>query len=209
MLSQHSKISSQRQLLNLIRLLARQHSHLKPVVLPKLHDRAIRNARPRPLHLRVLIRTPQSAQTNSMADRIVIDIQRSSIRRKLSLILTRNPRFQIRVPRVSEQILVEVEQTRQDLEVLVAGGRREGLGDLRGPGERLGRRRTFQFRAEELLDEWAEVHFGACAERREEDVQAGREAGDEWGWNGVVDGSRPADVQFVALFQDRSDLIIN
>jgi len=152
MLSQHSKIPSQRQLLNLIRLLARQHSHLKPVVLPKLHDRAIRNARPRPLHLRVLIRTPQSAQTNSMADRIVIDIQRSSIRRKLSLILTRNPRFQIRVPRVSLEIAVEMVQARQDVEVLVAGRGGERLGELRRASEGLGRRAAFKFAAEELLE---------------------------------------------------------
>jgi len=121
MLPQHSKISSQRQLLNLVSLLARQNAHLKPVILPKLHDRAIRNARPRSLHLRVLIRTPQSAKTNSMADRIVINIQRSSIRRKLSLVLTRDPRFQIRVPRVSLQIAIEMVQARQDVEVLVAG----------------------------------------------------------------------------------------
>lgn len=104
---------------------------------------------------------------------------------------------------------MEVGETRQDLEVLIAGGRREGLGDLRGPRERLGRRGAFQFRAEEFLNERAEVHFGACFERREEDVQAGGEAGDEWGWDGVIDWSRPANVQFVALFQDRSDLMIN
>lgn len=206
MLPQHSKITPQRQLLNLIRLLARQNAHLNPVILPKLHDRAIRNTRSRPLHLRILIRTPQSADTNGMADRIVINIQRGSIRSILSLILTRDPSFQIRVPRVSLQIAVEMVQTRQDVEVLVAGRGGERLGELRGAGERLGRRAALQLCAEELLEQRAEVHFGACGEWREEDVQAGWEAGGERCWDGVVVGGGPADVQFVALFEDCCDL---
>lgn len=152
MLSQHSKIPSQRQLLNLTRLLARQNAHLKPMILPELDNRTVRDSRPRPLHLRILIRTPQGAKTNSVADRIVINIQRSSIRRKLSLVLTRDPRFQIRVPRVSLQVAVEMVQARQDMEVLVAGRGGERLGELRRTGEGLGRRATFQFAAEELLE---------------------------------------------------------
>lgn len=152
MLSQHSKITSQRQLLNLARLLARQNAHLKPMILPKLDNRTVCNSRPRPLHFRILIRTPQSAQTNSVADRVVINIQRSSIRRKFSLVLTRDPRFQIRVPRVSLQIAIELVQARQDVEVLVAGRGGERLGELRRAGEGLGRRTAFQFAAEELLE---------------------------------------------------------
>lgn len=206
MLPQHSKITPQRQLLSLIRLLARQNAHLKPVILPKLHDRAIRNTRSRPLHFRILIRAPQSADTNGMADRIVINIQRGSIRSILSLILTRDPSFQIRVPRVSLQIAVEMVQTRQDVEVLVAGRGGERLGELRGAGERLGRRAALQLCAKELLEQRAEVYFGACGEWREEDVQAGWEAGDERCWDGVVVGGGPADVQFVALFEDCCDL---
>ena len=87
-----------------------------------------------------------------MADRIVINIQRSSIRRKLSLVLTRDSRFQIRVPRVSLQIAVEMVQARQDVEVLVAGRGGERLGELRRAGEGLGRRAAFQFAAKELLE---------------------------------------------------------
>lgn len=170
MLSQHSKIPSQRQLLNLTRLLARQNAHLKPMILPKLDNRTVCNSRSRPLHFRILIRTPQSAKTHSVADRIVINIQRSSIRRKLSLVLTRDPRFQIRVPRVSLQIAIEMVQARQDVEVLVAGRGGERLGELRRAGEGLGRRAAFQFAAEKLLEERAEVHFGACGEWREENV---------------------------------------
>lgn len=130
MLAQHSQIPPQRKLLNLIRLLALQNPNLSPMILSKLDNRPISNPRPRPLRKRIHIRAPRSAQTNSMANSIIVNIQRSSIRSKLSLIFTRNPRLEIRVPGISEQILVEVGQTRQDVEVLVAGGRREGLGDL-------------------------------------------------------------------------------
>jgi hypothetical protein len=91
------------------------------MLLPKLHHRAIRNPRPRPLHPRLLVRAPQRAQTHSMANSIVIHIQTRRKRRKLSLVLTRDPRFEISVPRVSLQVLVEVLQARQDVEVLVAG----------------------------------------------------------------------------------------
>ena len=108
MLPQNSKIPPQPQLLHLIRLLARQNSNLKPMILPKLHHRAVRNARPRPLHSRVLISTPRSAQTNSMANSIVVNIKRSRKRRKLSLVLTGNASFEVSVPRVSLQILIEM-----------------------------------------------------------------------------------------------------
>jgi hypothetical protein len=121
MLAQHRKISSQRQLLHLICLLARQNAHLKPVVLPELHNCTVRDSRPGSLHLRILIRTPRSAQTDSVADSVIINIQRGGIRSILSLILTRNTSFQIRVPRISLQIPVEVVQARQDVEVLIAG----------------------------------------------------------------------------------------
>jgi len=127
MLAQHSKIPSQRQLLNIIRLLARQHPNLKPMILPELHDRTIRDSGPRPLHLRLLIRTPLRAQANRMANSIIVNIQRSSKRSKLSFILTRNPRLEIRLPRISLQVPIEVVQARQDVEVLVAGRGREGL----------------------------------------------------------------------------------
>lgn len=141
-----------------------------------------------------------------MADSVVINIQRSSIRNKISFILTRNPRLEVRVPRISLQILIEMLQARQDVEVLVAGRGGECLGELGRTGEGLGRRAAFQFCAEELLEHRTKVHFGACGEWREEDVQAGWEAGDERCWDGVVDGGGPADVQFVTLFEDCFDL---
>ena len=94
------------------------------------------------------------------------------------------------------------------MEVLVAGRGGERLGELGRAGERFSRRATFQFRAEELLEERAEVHFGACGEGREEDVQTCWEAGDERCWDGVVDGGGPADVQFVALLEDCCDLVL-
>lgn len=143
MLPQHSKIPPQRQLLHLTRLLLRQNAHLKPMLLPKLHHRAIRNPRPRPLHPRLLVRAPQRTQTNSMANSIVIHIQTRRKRRKLSLILTRNPRFEVSVPRISLQVLVEVLQAGQDVEVLVAGGGGECLGEQRGAGKTFRRRRAF------------------------------------------------------------------
>ena len=206
MLPQHSKIPPQRQLHHLTRLLLRQNAHLKPMLLPKLHHRAIRNPRPRPLHPRLLVRAPQRTQTNSMANSIVINIQRSRKRRKLGLVLTGDPRLEISVPRVSLQVLIEMLQARQDVEVLVAGRGGEGLRELRRAGETLRRRAAFQFCAEKLLEQRAEVDFGACGERREEDVQTCWEAGDERCWDGVVDGGGPADVQFVALLEDCADL---
>ena len=176
------------------------------MVLPKLHDRAVRDSRSRPLHLRILVRTPRRAKTDSVADSVVINIQRSSERGKLCFVLTRDASFQIRVPRVCLQVTIEVVQAWQHVEVLVAGSGGERLGELRRAGERLRRRAAFQFCAEELLEQRAEVNFGACGEWREEDVQAGWEAGDERCWDGVVDGGGPADVQFVALFQGSCDL---
>jgi hypothetical protein len=176
MLAQHSKIPSQRKLLDLIRLLALQNPNLDPMILSKLHNHPVRNPRPRPLHKRISIRAPRRTQANSMANSIIIHIQRSSIRSKLGLILTRNPSLEIRVPGISLQILVEMGQARQDLEVLVAGRGRERLGDLRGPRERGGRGRAFQFLTEEFLEQGAEVYFGACLERREEDVETRGEA---------------------------------
>ena len=120
MLPQYSKIPSQRQLLHFIRLLARQNAHLNPMILPKLHHRAVRNPRPRPLPLSLLIRTPKRGQIHSMANSIVIKIQRSSVGSKLSLILKRNLRLQIRAPSISLQIAVEVLQRGQDVEILIA-----------------------------------------------------------------------------------------
>lgn len=101
MLAQHSQIPSQRKLLNLIRLLPLQNPNLSPVILPELDNSPVSNPRPRPLRKRIHIRTPRSAQANSMANSIIVNIQRSSIRSKLCLVLTRNPRLEIRVPGVS------------------------------------------------------------------------------------------------------------
>ena len=56
------------------------------------------------------------------------------------------------------------------------------------------------------MEQQAEIHFGACGEWREEDVQAGWEAGGERCWDCVVVGCGPADVQLVALFEDCCDL---
>jgi hypothetical protein len=110
MLPQHSKIPPHRQLLHLIRLLARQHPNLNPMPLPKLHHRPIRNPRPRPLPPSLHIRAPHRAQTHSMADSIVINIQPRRKSRKLSFILASNFSLEIRAPRVGLQVLVEVLQ---------------------------------------------------------------------------------------------------
>jgi hypothetical protein len=120
-LSQHSKVPSQRKLLDLIRFLALQDTHFDPVILSKLHNHPVSNPRSRSFHKRICIRTPRGTQSNSMADSIIINIQRSSIRSKLSLVLTRNPCLEVRVPGIGLQILIEVGQARQDLEVLIAG----------------------------------------------------------------------------------------
>jgi len=91
---------------------------------------------------------------------------------ELSLVLQRNPRLQVRTPCIGLQVFVEVAKAGKHVEVLVTGRRRERLRDLGRTGEGLGRRFALQLWAEELVDEWAEIDFSACFERREKDVQA-------------------------------------
>jgi hypothetical protein len=107
-----------------------------------------------------------------MADGIKINIDRRSMSGKFSLVLAREPRLQVCTPRIGLQVLVEMVESGKHVEVLVAGRGRESLRDLGRTGERFGRRFALQLWAEELMDEWAEVDFLACFERREKDVQA-------------------------------------
>lgn len=91
------------------------------MILSELDNSAVSDARTRPLHEGIDIRTPRSAQTDSMANSIVIDIKRSSIRGKLGLVLASKLSLQVCLPAVFLQIVVEVGQAGEDLEILIAG----------------------------------------------------------------------------------------